>query len=419
MTNGELRPSMSQVKKFAALQDGGTDAARLKVSGVRQKWRRIRHLIRKEFIQITRNKQNFRMLLVAPLFQLLLLGYAVRLDVDHVATVVVDHDRTSTSRQLIDTFSRSGYFVIKGYPRTYNEANSILSRGDAKVALLIPSDFSRRILGDQNATIGVYIDGVDTITASTVSGYVDGIVARYSMDSIQDRLKRARGLRYVNDMPDVILPSLEVETRAWFNTNLESKDYFVPGVLALLIMFIGVSVTSMVIVREKETGTIEQLMVTPITRSELILGKTIPSFLIAMINLVTMTLITFLWFQPIFRGSMVLFMTASVLFAVSALGIGMVISTFCRTQQQAMLTSFFVMQPSVILSGFVFPIENMPKVIQLVTYINPLRYIVVIIREVFLKGIGWDILWPQLLPLAAMGLFYLGLASFLFKKKID
>lgn len=410
----------TQDAMFTGALNGTRNAYRqVRESDIGHKIRRVRHLIRKEFIQIVRNKQNFRILLIAPLFQLMLLSYAVRLDVENVATVIVDHDRSSTSRQLIDTFSQSGYFVIKGYLRTYEEANMALARGDAKVALLIPPDFSRRILGDRNTRIGVYIDGVDTITASTVSGYVEAIVARYSQDILLDRIKRARGLRYVNAMPDVSLPTMDVEPRAWFNANLESKEYFVPGVLALLLMFIGVSVTSMVIVREKEMGTIEQLMVTPITRFELILGKIIPSFLIAMVNLVTMTAIAFAWFQPIFRGSLLLFSTATVLFSISALGAGMVISTFCSTQQQAMLTSFFVMQPSVILSGFVFPIANMPTVIQYITYINPLRYIIIIIREVFLKGIGWDILWPQLVPLAGMGLLFLCLAALLFKKKID
>ncbi len=387
--------------------------------GVRQKILRIRHLIRKEFIQIVRNKQNFRMLLIAPVFQLLLLGHAVRLDVENVATVVVDLDRSATSRNLIDTFSRSGYFVIKRYLNSYGEANLALARGEAKVALLIPPDLERRISGDRSAQIGIYIDGVDTITAGTVSGYVESIVERFSRDTMEGRLKRARGLRYTGNMPDVTLPAINAEVRAWFNQNLESKEYFVPAVLALLLMFTGVAVTSMVVVREKEQGTIEQLMVTPITRLELILGKALPCFIIAMINLICMTALAFGWFQPIFRGSLLLFFTAAVLFAITALAIGMSISTFCRTQQQAMLSSFFVMQPSVILSGYVFPIENMPTVIQYLTYLNPLRYFINIVREVFLKGIGWEILWPQLVPLAAMGVGYIALAAVLFKKKID
>ena len=380
---------------------------------------RIRHLARKEFIQIFRNKQNFRMLLIAPLFQLLLFGYAVRLDVKQVVTVVADMDRSPMSRSLVEAFTRSGYFVIKGYLDSYDKVDGYLARGEAKMALLIPPDFERRIQGDRTAQVGILIDGVDTITAGTVSGYAQSIVETFSLDHMQTRIRWARGLRYENEMPDVIIPQVAAAPRAWFNPNLDSKDYFVPGTLVLILTFLGITVTAMIVVREKETGTIEQLMVTPITRFELILGKAVPCFVICVVSLTVMTILAFIVFRPIFHGSMLLFFSTAILFIFTCLGIGMSISVFCRTQQQAILSSFMVLQPSVILSGFVFPIENMPPVIQYITYANPLRYFMVIVRQVFLKGIGWDGLLSQIFPLVVMGLAFITLASFLLKKKID
>ena len=380
---------------------------------------RIRHLIRKEFLQIVRNKQNFRILLIAPIFQLLLFGYAVRLDVKEVATVVVDMDRSSVSRQLVDAFSRSGYFVIKARLSSYEQADYYLERGEATMALLIPPDLERRLNSDQTTQVGVLIDGVDTTLASTVSGYGNAILQQFSIDMMESRIKRAKGLRYSYNQPNIILPGLEPEVRAWFNPNLESKDFFVPGILALVLTFFSLVSTAMVLVREKETGTIEQLMVTPITPLELVLGKTIPSFIISLVNLVCLTILALVWFQPPFKGSMPFFCFCAVLYIITCLSIGMTVSAFCRTQQQAILSSFMVLQPAVLLSGFVFPIDNMPVVIQYATYINPLRYFIVIVREVFLKGIGWEILWPQVLPIAAMGIGFIGLSALLFKKKID
>lgn len=394
-------------------------ASKTERSGLRRKVLRIRHLVRKEFIQLVRNKQNFGMLLIAPIFQLLLFGYAVDLDVKNVATVVVDMDRTSTSRSLIDSFTRSGYFRLLGNLDAYDQADWYLDRGKATMALLIPPDFQRRIQGLRTAQVGVLIDGVDTTTANTVAGYAEGIVRRFSTDQLQSRIELARGIRFKYRAPDLILPSIDGRPRAWFNPNLTSKNYFVPGTLVLILMFTSVTVTSMIIVREKERGTIEQIMVTPLTKLEVILGKSIPSFLISVINLVVMTGLGFLVFDPIFIGSFTLFFGAGILFIVTCLGIGMTISVFCKTQQQAILSTFMVLQPSVLLSGFVFPIDNMPVVIQYVTYLNPLRYFLIIVRDVFLKGIGVSVLWTQILPIAVMAVGFIVLASALFRKKID
>jgi ABC-2 type transport system permease protein len=377
------------------------------------------HIARKEYIQLIRNKQNFRMLLIAPLVQLLLFGFAVRLDVKNVVTVVADMDRSSMSRSLVQAFSRSGYFVIEDYLDSYDEIDRYLDGGYAKIAILIPPDFERRIKGDRTAQVGILIDGVDTTTASTVAGYARAITETFSLDLLENRIGWARGLRYAKGLPDIVIPDVTAEARAWFNPNLDSKEYFVPGTLVLILTFLGITVTAMAIVREKETGTIEQLMVTPITRFELIMGKALPCFAVCVISLTVMTILSFIVFRPIFRGSMLLFFSTAILFIITCLGIGMTISVFCRTQQQAILSSFMVLQPSVILSGFVFPIENMPPIIQYVTYVNPLRYFMVIVRQVFLKGIGWTGLLDQIIPMTIIGLAFILLASILLKKRID
>ncbi|MEW6347857.1 MAG: ABC transporter permease [Thermodesulfobacteriota bacterium] len=381
--------------------------------------RRIRYMVRKEFLQLVRNRQNFRLLLMAPLFQLLIFGYAVRLDVQDVLTVVVDMDRTGLSRDIVDSFSRSGYFRIVGNLSSYDEADRYLERGWATIAILIPPDLERRIKGERTAEVGIRIDGVDTTTASTVSGYADAILKGFSAERLEARIARARGIRYQRNQPDVVTQQLSVATRSWFNPNLESKDYFVPGIFALILTFFTITVTSMAVVREKERGTIEQLMVTPLSPLELVLGKTLPCFMVALANLVTITFLGLFWFEPVVRGSIPFFLGVGVIYVLTCLAIGMTISTFCSTQQQAMLSSFMVLQPAVLLSGFVFPIHNMPPIIQYVTFINPLRYFIVVVREIFLKGLGWDVLWPQVVPIMVMSVVFILVATMLFRKQVD
>ncbi len=381
--------------------------------------RRIRFLVRKEFLQLVRNKQNFGVILVAPVIQLLIFGYAVRLDVQDVLTVVVDMDESNLSRSIVDAFSKSGYFKLVANLSSYDEADRWLEHGDASTAILIPPDLERRIKGDRTAQVAIRIDGVDTTTASTVSSYADAILKGFAADQLEARIQRARGLRYEQNQPDLVAQDIAADTRAWFNSNLDSKDFFVPGIFALLLTFFTITVTSMSVVREKERGTIEQLMVTPLSAIELVLGKTIPCFAVALCDLFLVTGLGLVWFEPVLRGSLSLFLAIGVLYLLTCLALGMMISTFCSTQQQAMLTSFMVMQPAVLLSGFVFPIHNMPLVIQYVTLINPLRYFIVVVREIFLKGLGWHYLWPQVVPIALMCVIFIAAASLLFHKQVD
>ncbi len=381
--------------------------------------RRIRFLIRKEFIQIVRNRQNLGLLLIAPLIQLFVFGFASRLDVKDVALVITDLDRSATSRRVIDAFSRSGYFKIVAILNSYDDVDHYLERNKASMAVLIPPDLERLVKGHQTAQVAVLVDGVDTTTAGTVSGYAQGILMRVSEEIMAERINSMQGILYNSATPKLIIPVILDASRSWFNPNLNSKDFFVPGVVVLILLALSTILTSSVIVREKEIGTIEQLMVTPITRLELILGKTIPCFLIELITLSVVTPMAFVIFDIPFRGSILFFLFTFMVFLMTASGVGMTISAFCKTQQQAVLTSFMFLQPAVLLSGYAFPIENMPLVIQYVTYLNPLMYFITIIRGVFLKGIGWEILWPQVLIMGLMGIAYIGIAAVLLKKRVD
>jgi ABC-2 type transport system permease protein len=389
------------------------------VSNIRNRIKRVRHLVRKEFLHIYRNKQNFRLLIIAPLLQLIVFGSASRLDVKDVRTVIVDLDRSTLSRQIEDAFSRSGYFIIVGHADTYHDVDRYLESGDATLAILIPPDLERRIQGNRTAQVGILIDGVDTTTAGRVSGYAQSILQRYSLDMMNARVDKMQGLLFDSQTPRLIVPKVTDAARAWFNPNLDSKNFFVPGVLVLIMLAMAIILTSAIIVREKELGTIEQLMVAPISRLELILGKTIPCFTIEVITLALITPLAFVMYDIPFRGSFVFFIVSALLFLITASGIGVTISAFCSTQQQAILTSFMFLQPAVLLSGYAFPIENMPLVVQYLTYLNPLRYFITIVRGVFLKGVGWHVLWPQVIPIFLMGIFFIGLASLLFKRRAD
>jgi ABC-2 type transport system permease protein len=341
------------------------------------------------------------------------------MDVENVSTAVVDLNKSSLSRDIVDSFTGSGYFAIKYNLSEYEAVDRLLDSGKISAAILIPPDLDRRIKGERTVRVAILIDGVDTTTANTVMNYTQAILESFSQDLLAQRIDRAKGLRNQMGSHNLILPSMNIEPRAWFNPNLDSKEFFIPGTLTLILTFFTLILTSMTIVREKETGTVEQLMVTPLSSLEMVIGKTIPCIAISTVNILSLMALALIWFQPAFRGSLLFFFCYSFVYILTCLGIGITISAFCRTQQQAILTSFMVLQPSTILSGFVFPIENMPIVIQWLTYLNPLRYYIIVSREVFLKGLGIQELWPQLAPLVIMTIFYLVLAALLFKKRID
>jgi len=370
---------------------------------------RIKHMLIKEFIQLFRDPRLRAIVFVVPIFQLIVFGYAVSTDVRNVATAVYDLDNSVTSRELASRFLNSGYFRLVEYVWSGERARELLDRGRARAVIHFQKGFEEDLQGGKTAAVQLVVDGTDSNTAGIVLGYSTRITQHFSQEALNTRVHRLLGKA---QQPG----GITLATRAWFNENLESRNFYVPGVIALMVTLITLLLTSMAVVREKEIGTIEQIMVTPITPAEFILGKTLPFALISFVDVIIVSVVGVLWFDVPIRGSLALLFLSTTIYLLTALGIGLLISTVSHTQQQAMMTTFFFFMPAVMLSGFMFPIANMPVVVQWLTYLNPFRYFVEIIRGIFLKGIGLGILWPQLLTLLVMGLFTLWLASSRFRK---
>jgi ABC-2 type transport system permease protein len=374
-------------------------------------WERIKHMLVKEFIEVFRDPRMKAFIFVVPIMQLLIFSYAASTDVRHIATAVYDLDNSVTSRDLVSRFEKSGYFDVREYIASDAHERELLDRGRVSVVLHLDKGFEDDLLAGRSAPFQMIVDGTDSNTAGIVLGYSNAIVQQFSQQVLDERIHRLRG--------DMRRPGQVVlQTRTWFNENLESRNYFVPGVIALMITLLTLLLTSMAIVREKEIGTMEQIMVTPIRPLEFILGKTVPFAMISFVDLVLVTLVGVLWFEIPVRGSFVLLVFATSIYLLSTLGVGLLISTLCQTQQQAMMSTFFFFMPAVLLSGFMFPIANMPVVVQWLTYLDPMRYAMVILRGIFLKGVGMSILWPQIAALAVIGAATLGLASRRFRKTL-
>ena len=372
---------------------------------------RIQHMLIKEFIQVLRDPRMKAILFVMPVVQLLVFGYVVTTDVRHVATAVYDLDASVASRELIARFVGSGYFDVAEHVAAEARARELLDRGEVRALLRIDHGFADDLGGGRVARVQLIVDGTDSNTAGIVLDYGAKIVRDFSQQVFVTRVSRLQGTPAATG-------SVALQTRAWFNENLESRVFYVPGVLASLVMLITLLLTSMAVVREKEIGTMEQLLVTPITPTEFILGKTVPFALISFADVVVIILVGVLWFDVPVRGSLLLLFLATALYLMTTLGIGLLISTISQTQQQAMMTTFFFAFPAMLLSGFMFPIANMPTVIQWLTYLSPLRYFLVVIRGILLKGVGPSVLWPQLAALALMGVLTLRLAAWQFRKTL-
>lgn len=372
---------------------------------------RIKHMLVKEFIQIFRDPKMRGIIFVMPVVQLLVFGYAVTTDVKHIATAIYDLDNSVASRELVASFEKSGYFDVVEYIDNENRARNLVDRGKVRAVLRMNKGFQNDLRAGRTAQLQVIVDGTDSNTAGIVLDYSAKIAGQFSQKVLLTRFSRLRGL---SQEPG----SVKIRTRAWFNENLESRNFYVPGVIASLLMLVTLMLTSMAVVREKEIGTMEQIMVTPITPLEFILGKTVPFALIGFIDMILITVIGVFWFEIPIRGNLLLLFVAAALYLMTTLGLGLFISTVSETQQQAMMSTFFFYLPAILLSGFMFPIANMPEVIQWLTYLNPLRYFLVIIRGIFLKGVGVNILWPQMAALAVMGLITLWLASRRFRKTL-
>jgi ABC-2 type transport system permease protein len=368
---------------------------------------RLRELVRKEFFELRQNPRLFGLVIVAPIIQLTMLGYAATTDVKDVPIVAADGDRSPESRALIARFEASRNFTVVGTVTTADEVDPFIQRGDAWIALAIPSGYGASVRSGQPVALQVVADGSDSNSTTVALGYATSLIGEYVAELVASGPPSPSAS--AGQTPDAV--SIDLRMRVWFNPQLESRFFMIPGVLALLLLLVTANLAAMAIVREKELGTLEQLNVTPLRRWELIVGKLLPYGLIAMIDVLLVTAVAVLWFEVPFRGSFVLLLATSLLYVLCTLALGLLISTISDTQQQAMMTAtFFFLTPMIYLSGFIFPIENMPRVIQYTTYLIPLRYFLVIVRGIFLKGIGMSLLWPQALALALWGGTVLALA---------
>jgi len=373
-------------------------------------WERIYTLLVKEFLQALRDPRMRAVIFLAPVVQLIVFGYAVTMDVKNIRTVVYDLDRTPESRELLSRFFASGYFKPVEYVSHVNRIRDLMDRGKTDTAIQINRGFSAKLTAYEKVSIQMILDGTDSNTASIVTAYTAQIIQKYNRDLAIEAVGLPEGAS--------LNKGIDLRSRAWFNVNLESRMFVIPGVVALIGTIVMLLLTSMAIVREREVGTMEQLIVTPLRPVELILGKIIPFGLIGLFDMALIMVVAVFWFEIPIRGSIFLIFISTLLFLLPTLGTGLFISTISTTQQQAMMTTFFFDFPAILLSGFVFPISSMPNIVQWITYANPLRYFLVIIRGIFLKGVGVEVLWPHMMAMGILGVLVFILSSLKFTKRL-
>lgn len=374
---------------------------------------RIRHMLIKEFIQTLRDPHTRWLLWGPPLIQMVIFGYAATMEIKHVSVAVLDLDNTQESRELVSHFSASRYFSVTKYAARRDELRYGIDRGDFLMALEIDSGFAQRLRNGQGATVQVVVDSSNSNTALVALGYLTQIGAQFTQAYQRDRLWR------VASRLASFVPQVELEARPWFNEGFESQWYFVPGVIGNLMLIMVMNLTAFAVVREREIGTLEQVMVTPIRRWEFILGKTIPYFLIGCVDATMLSLIGTLWFGVPFRGHVIVLAIGVITFLLAALGLGLLISTIAATQEQARNTAFFFTMPATTLSGFGTPISSMPMFFQRLSYINPLRHVVLILRSIYLKGVGLNVLWPNVAVMGALALLMLSVSILRFRKSLE
>ena len=380
---------------------------------------RMRVMLRKEFIQALREPRMRILLFLPPLLQCIIFGYAVNLDVDHARIAWMDMDRTPESRDLRDRFEGSGRFDVVAMPANEEQVQSVLDRSQAQAVVRVLPGFARDLARGRAAEVQVLVDGTNSNTASLILSYGGQIIAAYSSDAMGRQQNGQVLTRSPGSAVNASVPQVTARSRVWFNPDLYSRNYFVPGVVANIIMMVTLMLTALAIVREKEIGTMEQLMVTPLRPMELMLGKTLPFAVVGLVDVTLVTTLALVLFHVPFNGSFLLLLCCSLLFLMTSLGAGLFISTISHTQQQAMMSSFFFSMPAFMLSGFAFPIRNMPLVVQYLSYLNPLRYFIEIVRGIFLKGVGVGVLWPQMACLAVYGVTVLTLSALRFHKTLD
>lgn len=370
------------------------------------------YFIRKELQQLKRDPKMFLIVLLAPVLQTILLGYAATFDIDNIDIIVLNKDKSAESKKYIEKLVHSGYFTLKKYTDDYKEVEFYLLSGEALAGIVIPNNFERNLLNGKTTKVQIVIDGSDGTKGSIAIGYIQGVTANYSQKIfLNTTFKKGLNKNF---------GSLSPAVRIWYNPELKTRVFMIPAITALLLMIMTMLLTSLAIVKEKEMGTLEQLIVTPIKPWQLVLGKILPFIIISFIIIILVNSVMVFWFGIPIKGNLLLFFLASLIFTLSTLGLGLFVSTISKTQQQAMMVSVFgVMMPMIYFSGFVFPIENMPKIIQYITYIIPLKYFLIIIRGVILKGNGFNELWQYLLILFFMGFVILVLSANRFQKKLE
>ena len=374
---------------------------------------RLKQMLIKEFIQVFRDKRTRFILIGPPIIQMMVFGYAANYEIRHVPTVVLDLDHSQESRELVSRFTSSLYFDVQRQLTDSRQLGDLIERGDATVGLEIDAGFAQKLRSGQTAPLQVIVDATNSNTALIASGYISQIAQGFAAQYQRDRINRIA--------PQLIevMPQVELAPRPWYNPDLSSRWFFVPGIIGSLTLVLVITLTAFAVVREREIGTLEQMMVTPIRPAEFILGKTLPFFLIGIFDVTLIAVVGSLWFQVPFRGHVSVLALGAVLFILCMLGVGLLISTISATQQQAMVTSFFFIMPAITFSGFGFPIATMPQWLQYLTYLSPLRYFLVVLRGTYLKGVGMEILWPQMAAMAAPGVGLLTIAILRFHKAVD
>jgi ABC-2 type transport system permease protein len=372
--------------------------------------RRLRHLIWKEFIQVLRDKKLRLFIFLPPIIQLIAYGYAINFDIKHVPTAIYDQSRSAESRHLISRFTSSDYFAVKDFIHTEAELRRLIDENLVTMVLRIPYDFARQIKSNQSASVQVVVDATDSNAALIVGRYASIVISDFSLTILQERLARLGAVQ--------VKSPVTIEQRAWYNTNLSSRYSFVPGVIAMVVMLVSLMLTALAVVREKEIGTIEQILVSPIRPVEFMLGKTIPFIVISLLDMVVIILVGVFWFEVPLRGSLLVLFLGAITFLFNSVGLGLFISTVASTQQQAMMAGTFFFTPAILLSGLIFPIPNMPPFFQYLTYLDPLRYFVVVVQGIFLRGDGLAVLWPQMAGMAVLGVTLLSLSILRFQKRL-
>lgn len=371
---------------------------------------RLRAVVRKEFRQFRRDPQAMRMVIIAPVMQLFIFGYAATTDLRNAPVAICDQDRSPISRRLCTQIANAGYFITH-YVSDPRQLIPELDKGIAQLALNIPVGFARDLARSEPAQLQLLVDGSDSNTATLAAAYLTGVIYDFGLDIRLTSLRR-RGL-------PLRIPRLHAEPRLWYNPDLRSANFMLPALVGLILTVLTTVLTALSVVREREQGTLEQVIVTPLRPAEMLLGKMVPVAVVGFVDALLIVIVTVFWFHVPLRGSVVLLFTLAGGLLLCTLGLGLFISTISRTQQQALMVTFFLNMPQVLLSGFIFPIANMPVPAQLLTYVVPLRYFLVIVRSIYLKGIGLSFLWREALALFLLGTLFFLAGVLLFRKRVD